>query len=197
MLSGEIRNNVNYPKSQLVEMYPPGSIETIPLKQTFKLSQGRAGVFETAEMMAACVRGEIGPDYAGFESPAIKQLAATIEGEFFGLSFPESVFSYTQSRIRYEEHPLDTQIVQDALATIREGKADCVSMSVLIATLLASRDFPVWFVLQDTGSEYTHVYCEALINGKLTALDAVSKDPMGWRQTLPETGFETTWPIFF
>lgn len=164
--------------------------------ETYNLLPGRAGVFQTADAMTACVKGEIGPDHNGFQSEAVNRIAKEIETIFFGQSFAQAVFSYAQFCLQYDEHPFDVQICQDAVTTYVTGKGDCVSMSVFIATLLASRGIPVCFVFQDvTGSEYTHVYCEALINRQLVALDAVSKEPMGWRQPLLPSGFETTWLI--
>jgi len=170
------------------------AIAANPKQTIFSLQPGRDGVFQTAEMMAACVRGEVGPDHNGFQSPAVAKLGREIESIFYGQSFPQAVFNYAQFCLSYVEHPFDLQVVQDCIATAEQGSGDCVSFSVFIATLLASRKIPVCFVFQDvTGEEYTHVYCEALINHKLIALDAVSKEAMGWRQPLQATGFETTW----
>lgn len=170
---------------------------TNPRKQFVALSPGRAGVFEVVETMAACVRGEVAPDFIGKDSPVIRAAGQEIEALFFGQTFPESVFAYCQNCIEYRQHPIDLQVIQDARQTMLLGYGDCVSLSILVATLLASRDWPCWFILQDPlGQEYTHVYCETLINGKFVALDPVGKYPMGWRQELPEVGFETTWPIF-
>lgn len=190
---------VNYPSdastTRLATM--PGIVENTQRQQFLRLSPGRKGVFETAEMMAACVRGEVGPDFAGYYSPEIAAILRQIEASYFGQSLIDAIFLYAQNCIKYVEHPFDLQIVQDAPTTIRENEADCVSLSVLIATCLASQNWPVWFVLQDPlGAEYSHVYCETLRNGKIIALDAVSKEPMGWRQQLTESGFETTWLIF-
>lgn len=175
----------------------PGVIKSNPHQQFFTLSTGRKGVFQTLDAMASCVRGEVAPDHAGYQSPVIAAKASEIESLMFGQFYPESVFNFTQTCIRYLDHPFDLQIVQDALVTLGQGTGDCVSMSVLVATLLASRDYPVWFVCQDvTGEEYSHVYCETVVRGKVTALDPVGSEPMGWRQPLQPGGFETTWPIF-
>jgi len=185
---------MDYPTATTAALAIP---EKNPSKQFFNLSPGRKGVFETCEAMAACVRGEVAPDFAGYDSPQIAGVIAEIEASYFGQPFIESVFAYTQNSIQYAEHPFDMQIVQDAPTTMRVGVADCVSMSVLIATCLAAHGWPVWFVLQDPlGIEYSHVYCETVIDGKIVALDAVSRESLGWRQQLPDAGFETTWLIF-
>jgi len=166
------------------------------------LAHGAIGTFQTLAVMAKCVRGEIAPDFCGYQKSAIIDFAAKmIEGCENSQQEIAKFFDYVAHQIKYEAHPIDQQIVQDACRTIQFKKGDCVSKSVLLATLLASMDYDVRFVAQYFNDEqlYSHVYCEAFDRqlGNWIALDPVANDkPMGWTQTLPDGGFETPYDIF-
>jgi hypothetical protein len=147
--------------------------------------------------MAACVRGEIPPDFCGYNSKYSVRAAASLcdqSGEHMG-SDVAALFDYCAHSLRYIPHPPDQQVIQDAQRTIEAGGGDCVSLSVLLATLLAARGYRPHFVAQWTSDteQYSHVYCEL---GEL-ALDPVASNyPMGWRQPLPDGAFETPFSIF-
>ena len=162
----------------------------------YKLQPNSAGIFQSLDAMSACVRGEVGPDFAGWQNPQIQSFKNSLiaSNPFQDPAF--TIFDFVQSEIKYVPHPPDQQVIQDALVTIREKSGDCVSKSVLLATLLRANQTPVWFVAQClNGLDYSHVYCEALINGKVYALDAITNEPAGWSQPCGQTGFETTWLI--
>lgn len=166
------------------------------------LPDGHAGTFRALEGMAQAVRGEIGPDFSGFNDPAVQQFAAQLTRAAHGSDRDEiaALYDFTAHRIKYLEHPKDQQVIQDALRTIQIGSGDCVSLSVLLATLLLARGIPARLVAQYTGDEdqYSHVYVEAQMrDGAWFPLDPVASDkPMGWRQPLCDGCFETTQEIF-
>lgn len=163
----------------------------------YSLQPAATGIYQSLEAMAACVRGEIAPDYAGFDNPKVCQKLQEIQLADWANSPEMAIFNYCQNQIDFVLHPPEMQIVQDALVTIEKGSGDCVSKSVLLATLLAAACVPVWFVTQNVdGQEFSHVYCEAVVDGKLMALDSSANHPAGWRQLLQPAGFETTWLIF-
>lgn len=197
-MPNSVNHSVSYPTIRATSGSEELGISANPKNQLVSLLPGRDGIFQTLDLMAATVRGEIGPDFIGYQSAFIQSKAAEIETMFFGQPFVDAVFHYVQFSIVYVDHPLNQQVIQDAKTTIEKRSGDCVSQSVLVATLLASRGIPVCFVLQDiNGQEYSHVYCEALVNRKLLALDTVAKNKaIGWRQPVSPTGFETTWLIF-
>ncbi len=174
-----------------------GGKTSTPTIQTTPLPNGSAGTFATLEAMAQCVRGEIPPDFSGADDPWVKETARQVA---FGSSDSiQAIFDYVTNWIEYTPHPIDKQIVQDCQRTIEIGSGDCVSLSVCAATLLASLGYQVRFVAQypseDTG--YSHVYCEAFDNGRWIAVDCVAKGkPLDWSQPLPDSGFETSFPIF-
>lgn len=163
----------------------------------YKLQPNANGIYQSLEAMAACVRGEIAPDHAGFDNSKVCQKLQDILLTDWSNSPEMAVFNFCQDQIVFVLHPSEMQIVQDALVTIEQGSGDCVSKSVLLATLLTAACVPVWFVSQNVdGHEFSHVYCEAVIDGQVMALDASANYPAGWRQPLQPTGFETTWLIF-
>lgn len=163
---------------------------------------GTAGTMQTFEAMASCVRGEVPPDFCGYQNSTIIDFAVhLIEGCSDSLHEIQVLFNYAAKQIEYVLHPIDQQVVQDACQTIRLKTGDCVSKSVLLATLLASMDYDVRFVAQywDDSQLYSHVYVEAFdkqLAGWIP-LDPVASDkPMGWTQSLPDGGFETPYDIF-
>ena len=167
-----------------------------------ELPDGIDGTFRSLDAMAECVRGEIPPDYSGYLDPAIKSFADQLTKQARGndRGEMEGLFDFVAHRIVYIEHPPNEQVCQDALRTIQIGSGDCVSKSVLLATLLLARNIPARFVAQYTGDsdQYSHVYVEGQTRaGEWLALDPVASDkPVGWTQPLPADGFETTWNVF-
>jgi|SRR5215813_12782130 len=167
-----------------------------------ELPDGIEGTFRSLDAMAECVRGEIPPDYSGYLDPAIKSFAGQLTKQARGNDRGEmaALYDFVAHRIVYIEHPPNEQVCQDAMRTIQIGSGDCVSKSVLLATLLLARGIPARFVAQYTGDsdQYSHVYVEGQTRaGEWLALDPVASDkPIGWTQPLPGDGFETTWPIF-
>lgn len=184
------KNPLNYAASG-----PPYTIE-----YTF-LPDGAQGTFDTLETMAACVRGEVPPDHAGYQLESLRHHAeALVFGAQGATEEIEALLAYVRDSIAYRQHPLNQQRVQDAPRTIQFRSGDCVSKSVLLATLLASLGHAPRFVAQSTGGcEYTHVYVEAYNEDLLqwVALDPCNPSARpGWSQQLPPAGFETTWAIF-
>jgi transglutaminase-like putative cysteine protease len=163
------------------------------------LADGDQGTFQTLDAMADAVMGLLGPDYSGYTDPTISNAAHQIAGSGQNsLDQIAALFDYASHKIRYVEHPFNTQVVQDAKRTMAIGSGDCVSLSVLLATLLASLGYKPRFVAQWVdGREASHVYVEVFVNGQWLALDAVASDkPMGWRQNTMDGGFELPWEIF-
>lgn len=165
------------------------------------LPDGAQGTFDTLNTMAACVRGEVGPDHAGYQSePIRRQAEALVYGASGATEEITALLAYVRDSIAYRQHPWNQQRVQDAARTIQFRSGDCVSKSVLLATLLASLGHLPRFVAQSTGDcEYSHVYVEAWNQDALAfvALDACNPTARpGWSQHLPPAGFETTWAIF-
>lgn len=179
----------------------PYSESGLPYSITYSfLPDGAEGTFETLRAMAKCVRGEVAPHYYGAQSEELRQLAeAIVYGSMEQADEVKALFLFCRDSIAYRQHPWNQQRVQDAARTILLKTGDCVSKSVLLATLLASLGHLPRFVAQSTGGcEYSHVYVETLMeSGTWLALDPVNPAATpGWSQQLPDGGFETTWTIF-
>lgn len=175
------------------------SIEYIPLPD------GDDATYITLEKMRDAVWGLIPPDYSGVNDPFNIRAANSICAS--GRSSPghdarrqiAALFSWVCQNITYEPHPINQQTLQDARRTLELRKGDCVSLSVLLATLLGCLGYRSQFVAQWLdGEEASHVYIEAFLpSGEVIALDAVACDkPMGWRQPKLDGGFEYTQEIF-
>lgn len=191
-----------YPSSvgYSAQVAPISAATTFPTTYE-ELPDGAAGTFRSLEAMAQATRGEIPPDFSGYTDPAIQIAAESLTVNSHGLDESEAsaLFDFVAHSIKYIDHPPNAQVVQDALRTIQIGSGDCVSKSVLLATLLLARGIPARFVAQypDDSQMYSHVYVEAQMSGHWFPLDPVASDkPMGWSQPLPDGGFETMYEIF-
>src|SRR5262245_59465525 len=166
-----------------------------------QLLEGDGGTFQTLDAMRGAVLGRISPDFSGYQDPinisAANQIVSSVSGQDARAKIA-ALFNWVISHITYTPHPFNQQTVQDARRTLELREGDCVSLSVLLATLLASLGYQSQFVAQWVdGEEASHVYVEVFLNGETIALDAVASDePMGWRQSTFDGGFEVAWEIF-
>lgn len=165
------------------------------------LFAGDSGTFQTLDAMRDAVSGRIPPDFSGYRDPNNIRAALHICSTSGQDSTAQiaALFNWVITNITYEPHPWNQQIVQDAQRTMQLRSGDCVSLSVLLATLLACLDYRSQFVAQWVdGESASHVYVEAFLpDGEVIALDAVATDkPMGWRQPKLDGGFEVAWEIF-
>ena len=183
---------------QLAEVMAPAAFPSVEYRPLF---DGDSGTFQTLDAMRDAVLGRVPPDYSGYQDPLNIRAAESICAGASGQERAQiaALFSWAIQNITYVEHPFNTQIVQDAQRTLALREGDCVSLSVLLATLLACLGYQSQFIAQWVdGESASHVYVEAFLpNGEVLALDAVAKDqPIGWRQKTLDGGFETPWEIF-
>jgi transglutaminase-like putative cysteine protease len=165
------------------------------------LPDGDGATFMTLDAMRDAVLGRIGPDYSGYQDEfnirAAYQITAGANNHD-ARSQIAALFNWVIANITYEPHPINQQTLQDARRTLELKRGDCVSLSVLLATLAMCLGLRPRFVAQWVdGESASHVYCEVLMpSSEWLALDAVAKDqPMGWRQQTLDGGFELPWEI--
>lgn len=183
-------------------LYEPSRHHT----QTWPLLDGADGTFQALALMAAAVLGDCPPDYSGYQDEFnLRAAAEIIRGYKGAMNDPAAaLFAFCRDQLSYLDHPFNTQQVQDARRTIERRTGDCVSKSVCLATLLATQGIHSRFAAQcPDGKEYSHVYVEARIGGAWVSLDPVANGTdgrplggVGWRQSLPNGGFESTQEIF-
>lgn len=193
------------PHSGIPSISPRRSSHT---RSEWSLSEGPQGTFEALSLMRAAVRGEAPPDYSGYQDAWIKKFVSDL---LAGRAKPGTIeaiyviFFFVRDQIEYFDHPNEEQVVQDARRTIELGHGDCVSQSVLLATLLAAAGIKSQFVVQMPSIEegYSHVYVEALLNGQAISLDPIADAKQGrplgspgWSQLIPDGGMETSIPLF-
>jgi len=181
---------------------PAASLFPGPVVTYSPLAEGDSGTFQTLDAMRDAVLGRIPPDYSGYQDPfnisAATRLCAGTSGQDAKAQIA-ALFNWVIQNITYEPHPINQQTLQDARRTLELKRGDCVSLSVLLATLLACCGLPSRFIAQWVdGESASHVYVETLLDdGQWLALDAVAKDqPIGWRQQTLDGGFELPWEIF-
>jgi transglutaminase-like putative cysteine protease len=185
----------NYQHADVIAPAVSPSVEYRPL------FDGDAGTFQTLDAMRDAVLGRIPPDYSGINDPfnirAARSICASAPND--ERAQIAALFNWVIANITYTPHPWNQQTVQDARRTLELKQADCVSLSVLLATLAAALGYQSQFVAQwIDGESASHVYLEVFMpSGEVIALDAVASDqPIGWRQPTEDGGFEVPWPIF-
>ena len=137
-------------------MRAPVTVEALP--------PGDAGTMRTLAVMAQAVRGEVAPDFNGWQSEPIRVWAVeTVAGTGSGFdSETGALFEFVRDTIRYRRDPVGTERVQDARQTLQLASGDCDDKVVLLATGVAALGWTPRFVVQrQRGAEFDHVYLEA------------------------------------
>lgn len=150
--------------------------------QRERLADGAEGTRRTLATMAAAVRGEIAPDYAGYLDERIRRAALSICSGILGHHHHAelaALLAYCRDQIAYRLDPVETERVQDPMTTLELQSGDCDDKCTLLAALLAAIGHHPRFVAQFNGSEFDHVYCEALVNGEWVALDPTADGQQG------------------
>ena len=139
-----------------------------------RLADGHRGTERTLAVMAAAVRGELPPDHAGYQDERVRRVALSILSTVPGHHHREelaALLAFVRDQIAYRLDPVDTERVQDPLVTVGLASGDCDDKCVLLAALLAAVGHLPRFVAQTDGQQFTHVYCEAELDGHWIALD--------------------------
>lgn len=169
-----------------------------------KLPDGITGTRRTLDRMAEAVRGELPPEFRGYRHEAIRRLALDLvrglpardhRGELTRL------FEFVRDRIEYRLDPLDTERLQDPLATLELGSGDCDDKVILLAALAASLGHLSRFVAQSAdGQTFDHVYLEAETDRGWLALDPTAdgqggtpRAAPGWRNPTREEWIYQIW----
>jgi hypothetical protein len=187
-----------------VETISPPNPRSIT-KTDYPMADAERGTFQALALMASCVRGECEPDYSGFEDEFNCRVASEIVNQRSKSQRDQiaALYFFVRDNIVYLDHPIGNQVVQDCRRTIELGSGDCVSKSVCLATLLACLEIQSKFVAQHPSDNqaYSHVYVETLDGLALDSIaDGKENRPFyqpGYRQKLPDLGFETSWNIFY
>lgn len=114
------------------------------------------------------------------------QPAPILDEELYSLSTDEkcrAIFSYMVRNVYYELDPQGNQFIKTPARLLRDGKGDCKSYTMFIASCLHCLGIPhiVRFVNFDGGYQYSHVYPVALDeSGNEIILDACELDAEGF-----------------
>lgn len=151
------------------------SVKTIP--------SGAAGTRVTLQAMERMAA-------AGTRDPVVVLFAQELvrNGPEYGkMAEVDSILAGVRRSMRYTPDPLNVETVKAPSFSVREIKAhgravmDCDDASTLAASLIRSVGIPTRFkVIKDSPTEFTHVYLEALIDGRWTMVDPIAREmPLG------------------
>ena len=143
----------------------------------YHISDGRAGVKETLDIMAKLAR----------EYSIVPRIILTSRMLLSGVP-PKAwkkeiraLFNFVQKHIRYTRDTSETELLMTPTRLLDIRSGDCDDKSLLLATLLLSIDHPVRF--KAVGFEpgvLSHVYVQAKCGADWIALDATENFGMGW-----------------
>ncbi len=138
------------------------------------LLAGDGGTEQTVELIRTAVN-------SGLSNPVVRSTAMqALRGvpAYNDEAAARALFNWVLRNIRFTNDPIGHETISSAEWTIRNGGGDCDDINaVLLPTLLMVVGIPVELVTvndnpTDPAGEFTHVYCQALINGRVTPLDA-------------------------
>lgn len=156
------------------------------------LKKGDAGVIQTVELMISYVN-----QY--YQNKGITAIVNKIRNYTNSQKYTDScyskialihnIFKYVKANFKYTPDPQGMELVVSPKHTLLSGAikhGDCDDLSVILATLLKSAGYPVWFRTvawkKETGNNFTHVFvmvelpCKSLV----LPLDASMPDDNGF-----------------
>lgn len=94
-----------------------------------------------------------------------------------------AVHAWVRDNIRYTGDVAGVETLKDPLLLLQSRHGDCDDKSTLAAALLQSIGFPVALIAVafEGDREFSHVYCEAEIDGVLVPVETTEAVPLGWR----------------
>lgn len=92
-----------------------------------------------------------------------------------------AIFDHVLENVQYCVDEPGAQYIKSPARLIADGKGDCKSMTIFIASCLHCLGIPhiIRFVNFDGDNQYTHVYPIAIDGDNMIILDAVERDPQG------------------
>ncbi len=116
----------------------------------------------------------------GLTDPRVNQLAASIVRavpEYDDRAAAEAIFNWPLGNVRFTNDPCGSEMIRSANWTIENGIGDCDDINgVLLPTLLMTVGIPARLVTVANDpyhpNDFTHIYCEAQIDGAWIPLDA-------------------------
>lgn len=89
---------------------------------------------------------------------------------------------FVRRHIRYVPDVAEVETLQTPDVTLEQRAGDCDDQCILLASLLRSIGVSVRFVAIDTtGEGFSHVLCEAMINGYPRSVETTEDWPLGYR----------------
>jgi len=94
-----------------------------------------------------------------------------------------AIFNWCKQVVDYRRDPHDVELVQDPMATLERGRADCDDFCILLCAACEVLGAPCRFVTVSTrpDGEPSHVFVECFVGGRWVPMDAsVQGSTFGW-----------------
>lgn len=119
--------------------------------------------------------------YGSLNQPTVRNLASALT---FGLNNPtdkvQAIYNWVKRRIRYVPESAGRDVALRPETTIGLSAGDCEDHAMLISTLAKLSGIQTRFkVISRDGNLYTHIFSEALVNGRWIPLDTTIPLPLG------------------
>lgn len=142
---------------------------------SFPLASGDAGISQTIDLIRRLV--DVGEKTPIVNETAIRALSEGNAEQYNDMAAARAVYDWVRRNIRYVPDPVSKETVRPADVILRVSAGDCDDINgVLIPSLLGTIGIPTRLVTvaadPSMPDQFTHVYCEALIDNRWIALDS-------------------------
>jgi len=141
---------------------------------SFSLPCGDRGVAKTMDLIKSLVDHAIKDPY--INRTAIEILQHSDAPQYDQMAAAQIIYQWVRSNIRYVQDPVGKETVRPANVILEVRAGDCDDINgVLIPSLLGTIGIStrgVTVAAVPDSDDFSHIYAEALLNGKWVALDA-------------------------
>lgn len=158
-------------------MHLSGAFQGFHGAVSYPLASGDAGISQTIDLIRSQV--DLGVKSPAVNEATLRALREASTPQFDDLSAAQAVYSWVQRNIRYVPDPVNKETVRPADVILRREvmAGDCDDINgVLLPSMVGTIGIPTRLVTVAADpampDQFTHVYAEALIDGRWIALDS-------------------------
>ena len=149
------------------------------------ISGGELGTDQTVKAMRSLVqRSLLRPDVRLFTLGIFRVGNVSSKNESHAAHV---IFDYIQKNISYVKDPIDIEVIQEPVITLKLKAGDCDDHAVLVASMFESVGVPSRFVVVGRDVQnFQHIYTQVLIKNRWLAVDTTLDKPLGSLVKMPQ-----------